>query len=94
MSKLMRGVRWVQSGQGEARVEDLSFFLKKKPPLNVNLEAEYTLCCCVRKLTPKTTIAYSGQLGSRTPTLNVFISIKAVWLHTTFQLASGVGVYH
>ena len=26
MSKLMRGVRWVQSGQGEARVENLSFF--------------------------------------------------------------------
>ena len=78
MSKLMRGVRWVQSGQGEARVEDLSFFpSKKKPPLNINSEAEYTLCCCVRKLTPKTTIAYSGQLGSRTPTLNVFISIKA-----------------
>ena len=78
MSKLMRGVRWVQSGQGEARVEDLSFFSsRKKPPFNIKAEAEYTLCCCVRKLTPKTTIAYSGQLGSRTPTLNVFISIKA-----------------
>ena len=37
MSKLMRGVRWVQSGQGEARVEDLSFFFQEKTSFEYKL---------------------------------------------------------